>query len=440
MAKGRIYIPMLLSILVLSTFASYLTTPINADIPSDNAEAEKVEKILWIANTAKRRVEILINLTLTNKTIIETINETGLYEELMGNITLFSEGVELLNNSTEYFNEGDYVNATSYAMQSIEIFHSVFRNINRILCQSNVKREELIDGQGLLEAMNRALARIERIRSLLRNFEEKGINVSEALEILNEAESCLNITRAMGLLQQGNVSEVAGMLAEANRLMKQAYQKLKEIIRETISERIEQFKEKLERLRERIRERLREVNETEDEFFKHWNFTTANEFWREHLEILERVRKHSREGINATGLRIIGERMREVSLELEMRLRERMGEEAANVEVNVEKTVETIIGSRITVRLKITIRNNGNITLIFPNAAFGIIIEKKVGEGWRFYDSPISAQHLRFLKPKEIGEVRITLRVAESGNYRVAVRAWSREGLQTIEYAEFTLP
>lgn len=438
--QGRIYIPILLSMLVLPILTSHIATSTNLSLGS--IEDEKVEKILWIANTAKRRVEILINLTLTNETIIEKIQDAGLEEELNGNLSLFSEGVELLDSATIFFNEGDYVNATTYAMQAMEIFRSVFRNINRILCQADVRREELIDGRGLLEAINRALARVEKIKSLLTNLEAKGINVSEILEILEEAESYLNVTKAIELLQQGNVSAVSeGMLAKANKLIAQALRELKEKIRESVAERIEQFKRKLERLRERIRERLREINMTEDEFYRHWNFT-AQGFWEKHIEVLERVRERLREGINSTGLKIIGERMREICLELEVRLREREREreETINITVNVEKIIEVNAGRRITVLLRVTVKNDGNVTVIFPNSAFGIIIEKKVNNRWEFYSSPFSAQSLTFLKPRETGEVRIRLRAAEPGEYRVRAHVWSREGPRTIKSVEFTLP
>ncbi|MEM2341883.1 MAG: hypothetical protein QXX94_03020 [Candidatus Bathyarchaeia archaeon] len=436
--QRRIYIPILLSILALPILTSHLAASINPSL--DNIEAEKAEKILWIANTARRRVEILINLTIINETIIGKIKDAGLEEEWNGNLSLFNEGVELLENAASFFNEEDYLNATTYAMQAMEIFRNVFRNINRILCQANVRKEELIDGRGLLEAINRALARIEKIKNLLVSLEEKGIEVSEVLEILEEAESYLNVTEAIKLLQQGNVSAVSeGMLAQANKLITQALRKLKEKIRESVTERIEQFKRKLERLRERIRERLREMNITEDEFYQHWNFT-AKGFWGKHIEILEKVRERLREGINATDLKILGTRMREICLELEMRLRKHEGKEAINITVNVEKIMESKIGRKVTVLLRVTVKNDGNVTVIFPNPAFGIIVEKKVNDRWEFYSSPFSTQSLTFLKPGEIGEVRMRLRAAEPGNYRVRVHAWSREGLVAIESSEFTLP
>lgn len=447
--KSRmIYAIMLLSTLALTVSAGITSLfPVSAEATSSASEgrlgeAERAEKILSLADAAKARVEALLNSVFANETVMNKIQNASLMDELQDvNATFYNVGVALLNEAHGSFDSGDYVNATSYAMQALNVFRETFREVNRILCQADVIKCELIDGQGLLVAMERALARIKRIRGLIEAFSKStGANVSAIMSILDDAEECLNVTLAMELLQQGNVSEVAHMLAEANKLIAEALRGLKEKIRERLSERMERFKEKLERLRERIRERLREMNIAEHEFFKRWNSTSANEFWRKQIEILERVRERLREGINATELSVIGVKMREVCLELELRLREREGG-GAKIEVNVEKTVEVVFGRKITVTLRVTVRNAGNVTLVFPNHAFGMIIERERNGRWVFYESPISAQALRILKPGESGEVRIMLRAAEPGRYRVVVRALAREGLETPEeYAEFTLP
>ncbi|MEM2182804.1 MAG: hypothetical protein QXH19_02470 [Candidatus Bathyarchaeia archaeon] len=445
--KSRMtYALTLLSILALASFAGitslFPVSPVSAETTSlvsegCPGEAERAEKILLLADAAKLRVEALLNSVFGNETVMDKIENASLLDELWSvNATFYDVGMTLLNDAHESFKGGDYVNATSYAMEALNVFRETFKEINRILCQADIIKCELIDGQGLLVAINRALARIERIREIIEAFS----SVSDIISTLDEAEEYLNVTLAMELLQQGNVSDVARMLAEANRLIVEALRGLKVKIRERLSERIERFRENLERLRERVKERLREMNVPEYEFFKRWNFTNADEFWRKQIEILERVRERLREGINATELNVIGVRMREVCLELELRLREREGG-GAKIEVNVEKIIEVSISRKITVTLRITVRNAGNVTLVFPNYAFGMIIERESNGRWRFYESPISIQVLRILEPGESGEVRIRLRAAEPGRYRVVVRALAREGFGAPEgYAEFTLP
>ncbi|HDO42361.1 MAG TPA: hypothetical protein ENH03_05625, partial [Candidatus Bathyarchaeota archaeon] len=125
--QKRVYASALLLILTLSVLASFLSTSVSADHPSKNVKVERTEKILWIADRAKMRIEILINLTLENETIIEKIVTAGLNETLYGNLSLFDDGVKILEEAHECFEVGDYENATAYVMQALEIFRDVFR-------------------------------------------------------------------------------------------------------------------------------------------------------------------------------------------------------------------------------------------------------------------------------------------------------------------------
>ncbi|MCD6466280.1 hypothetical protein J7L27_07955 [Candidatus Bathyarchaeota archaeon] len=441
--QKRVYAPALLLILTLSVLASFLSISVNADHPSKNVKVERTEKILWIADRAKMRIEILINFTLENETVIEKIVTVGLNETLYGNLSLFDDGVKILEEAHECFEVEDYENATAYVMQALEIFRNVFRGINQILSQAEIKRGELIDGRGLLEAMNRALIRIEKIENLSKSLSEKNVNVTDILALLNEARQYLNVTEAIELLQEGNVSIVAHRLAEANKLIAQASQMLREKTRELI---VEKVKRHLERIREKIMERLHKMNMTESEFFKHWNITDVSGFWKKQMEITEKIKEHIRKGEMAkimSALRGLGKRMREMQeacLGLEMKLQHEGKPAKPVIEVTVEKTIELKVARRATVTLKITIENVGNTTVVFPNSAFGIIIEKERNGKWMFYHSPISLQVLRKLDPGEKGEIKIRLKAAGFGEYRILIREWSETGLQIIKIVEFTIP
>lgn len=404
----------------------------------DHSLKERAEAMLSVADKAKVRVETLLNSILTNNTLMDMIDEANLTNSLeMANDT-FNLGANALSSAHGAYKGGNYADAISLAMESMGYFRDTYKELNRILCEIGVLKSEVIEGRGLLIAVQCALERIEKIREIFERIANRtGIDITNATAKLDEAKNILNITKARELLQQGNVSEVAQMLREANRLISEAFKELKTAIRELTANRIERFRERLRQIRERIRERLQNKSISEDEFYRRWGFDKANEFWRKHIEIMERVRERLMEGqeINATDLETISRRLHEIRLELEIRLREREGEEA--VEVIVEKIGEIIMPRRITVTLRVTVRNIGNTTLIFPNMAFGITIEKKENGAWRFYHSPLSAQALRFLEPGESGEVIIWLRNAEPGNYRVVANAYGRPA---IDYVEFELP
>ncbi|MEM3716005.1 MAG: hypothetical protein QW341_00090 [Candidatus Bathyarchaeia archaeon] len=404
----------------------------------DSSLERKAEAMLSLADKARVRVEALLDTVLANETLVTMIGEEALNEV---NET-FNLGVKILEEANIAYNDGNYTGAISLAMEAMGYFRNAYRGLNNILCKLGVLKDEVIKGQGLLIAIQCALERIENINKTFERIADKtGIDITNASAKLNEARNVLNVSRAEELLQQGNVSAVAHMLAEANRLISEAFKELKTAIREKLSERIERFKEKMGRLRERVKEKLSEMNIDEREFFERWNFTNAEDFWRKQIEVLERVRERLRlrREVNATEMEIVGRRMREVCLELELRLRERE-EEKVKIEVDVEKIVEVSVGRKATVTLKITVKNAGNVTVTFPNSAFGIMIERERNGRWEFYASPIALQALRNLKPGELGEIKIRLMAAEPGNYRVVVRALSREGLQTVAAENFELP
>lgn len=435
-------ITMLLAIiLTLPALAIPLVSQAGATPASGDVEADMAIKILTMADAAKERVETLINLTLANATLITRIREAGLENDLNISLTLFDEGKSLLNEAHNLFNEGNYAGAVYSATEAMEVFREVYKNINRILCEADVKKFEVIDGQGLLEAMNRALMRIERIEMALDILENRTeIDVSSIRSMLSEARVLLNITRAEELLREGRVSDVAHMLAEANRKIGEAIRAIRDAARETAAVRIERLEERIRRMCERVRQRLREMNESESRFFRRWGASDAEEFVERQIEALERVRARIRERgeFNATELSIVSERMRELSLELEFMLREREG--AVNVEVEVKKTIIVAARNRVTAVLRITVRNDGNVTVTFPNSAFGIVIERSRNGVWEFYYSPISLQVLSDLEPGESGEVRIYLSDVPAGTYRVVVHALGRDGLQDVGSVEFQLP
>lgn len=433
MTLEKISILMLISLMMLP---SIMITALPANLNQQaNTEENNVEKIIWIADSAKRRVETLINIMLANKTALDMIESADLTESLQGNLTLFNEGVELLETATEFFENGDYENAIVCAMEAMKIFRDVFKNINRILCQASVKRGELIDAQGLLQAMNQALIKIEKIEELMTrsSIENKIIE-----QTLNEAKNLLNIPEAISILQQGDAAEAAHNLAKANRLIAQATQMLKDELRQKLVEMIGNFKDKIRRRLEEIRERLHEINMSEEEFLKRLGFTSIEELKGKMMEIAERVRNQIRAGDwNITGnLTSIGNWMHELSFELEMRSRINEGGKTADLRVSI---MELIRRPR-DVKLTLKIENRGNVTLIFPNSAFGVIVEKRIGGGWSLYYSPLSLQVLVTLKPGESKVLEIEFGVTGHGVYRIVVHAKSMKETEWFEkYIEFSI-
>jgi len=183
-----------------------------------------------------------------NKTAFDIIQAT-FPDEWNGNVTLFDEGTANVTAAQYALETEDYEGAIANATQALEIFREVLRSINTILEDSDVQRGQIIDGQGLLVAMQRALDRIDRIRELLNE------DATKALELLDNATIYLDIDEARLWLLDGNVTETAYNLTQANRLISEAHHYLKDQAKESNSWRINNYICQMERAQERVRER-----------------------------------------------------------------------------------------------------------------------------------------------------------------------------------------
>lgn len=221
---------------------------------------DKARALIDVAVKAEIRVNALIEFVLGNETIMEAIANAGLNASLNEMIALKEEGSSTLNEAKSLLEIGNYTVAIEKAVEAMRLFREAFIGIHRILCEAGVTPLELegtpeMMAQGLLVAANRSLERIERIRSLP--------NASEVEDLLNEAEGLLSEVRS--LLEQGNVSEAAHRLAEANQLISEAFARLRRRAEEMIQVRAERFILNFGRIRNEFTRRIREegLNETE---------------------------------------------------------------------------------------------------------------------------------------------------------------------------------
>jgi hypothetical protein len=198
-----------------------LVTIIFATVPSLTISAaylqkpeKKAENYVALADKAKEQVQNLIDLIYANATALEKINEAGLTEALEGNVTLFNQGVGNLTAAHDALNATDYEGAIANATSAFKIFRQVFIALHIILDKSGVPKGQLVDAQGLIEAMERSLERIEKLKEL---------NITEEVqEMLDNATVYLNIETARIWLQEGRVKDVVWNLTQANWLIAKA--------------------------------------------------------------------------------------------------------------------------------------------------------------------------------------------------------------------------
>ena len=223
-------------------------------VPASASYAEKqeendqrVEKLIELAERAKDKTQILINMTYLNTTAIQAIINVGLSGELEDNVTLFNEAAYNITNP-DYHNVGNLTLA-------LGVFRDVYKSINRILAATpGVQKGQLVDRQGLIQAMTRALDRIERLEEIE--------NLPDATKwILGNATLYLNVTRAIELLQVGMAEEVTYNKTQANKLISLAHSTLQKKAAELKTQRIRSFFKVIENLYNRLD---RQVDKLED--------------------------------------------------------------------------------------------------------------------------------------------------------------------------------
>ena len=208
---------------------------------------QRVDKLIEVTERAKEKTETLINITCGNETAMEMI-EPGLRLQLDDNVTLFNEAA---HNITAY---QDVANLTL----ALGVFRDVYKAVNRIVAATpGLERGQLVDAQGLIQAMKRALERIERLREI------EGLPQATSW-ILDNATLYLNVARAIELLQVGMVNETTYNMTQANKLISLAHSTLQKKAAELKTQRIRSYFKVIENLYNRLDRQVDKLEEGED--------------------------------------------------------------------------------------------------------------------------------------------------------------------------------
>ena len=268
--------------------------PVSAIYGQSQIQVSPAEELVKLADRAEQQVKNLIDLVYANETALQKIEAVGLLDELEGNVTLYNEGVGNLTAAHDALEVADYDAAVGYATEALSIFREVFSSIHMILEDAGLQKGQLVDNQGLLEAMTRQLQRIDRLREILPEDAPE-----EITQLLDDAETLLDIDAARALLLAGNADEVISNLQEAKGLIAQVYDYLKEQAEETNAWRIYGY---CERVRERIRERFRQGNQTGVDFtdvFESLGYQSENQFMQTLENMIQAAQGNSENFKNA---------------------------------------------------------------------------------------------------------------------------------------------
>ena len=211
-------------------------------------QSAPAQQVVALAERAAQHVQNLIDLINADVDAQTKIDTVGLSEEFEANVTLYeTEGLQNLADAKEALSNSEYDVAVDYAVEALRVFREVYSSIHVIMNAAGLQRNDLIENQGLLEAITRELQRIDRLREILPDGTPQ-----EILDSLDGAEESLN--EASALLPNGDITAARSAFLDAKLGISEVYQFLKEQAEESNTWRLRDYCEGLQyRMRERFR-------------------------------------------------------------------------------------------------------------------------------------------------------------------------------------------
>jgi hypothetical protein len=206
------------------------------------------QQIVTLAERAAQQIQNLIDMINANEDALAQIDTVGLTDEFDANVTLYEiDGLKNLADAQEALTNSKYEDAADSAVEALSIFREVYSSIHIIMKAADLQRDDLIENQGLLEAITREQQRIDRLREILPVDAPQDIfdNLDATSGLLSEAKT---------LLLDGDVGAAKSTFLEAKENLSEVYDYLKEQAVDSNTWRLSNY---CEQAQERIRERFR---------------------------------------------------------------------------------------------------------------------------------------------------------------------------------------
>jgi len=205
------------------------------------------QQIVTLAEKAAQQVQNLIDMIKADQDALAQIQTAGLTYEFNENVTLFSTGLIYLEAAQTALANSENQDAVDSTVEALNVFREVYRSVHSILQATDLQKGDLIENQGLLEAITRQLQKIDNLREILPDGTPQ-----EILELLDNSQGLLNEARA--LLLDGDVTAARSAFLEAKQDISSVYLYLKEQAEESTTWRLSNY---CQGVQERIRERFR---------------------------------------------------------------------------------------------------------------------------------------------------------------------------------------
>ena len=315
----RIRIATIASLVLLLVSAGSVSAIFSGQDPETRAN-----RIVEIAEGASQKVGDLIDLVYANTTVVDMIETAGLTDDFGGNVTLYGEGNENVTNANLALENDDYEGAIANSTEALSIFREVYRSIQIILYNSDVKIGQLVDVDELEEAIERSLDRITELKELISTEAPIYSNLIDAEELLTQAKNLL----------PDNIEDAKANLREANVLISEVCQYLKQVAQELNPQRIRDYCDEAEQYRYRFRGRFEQAG-TEgfdvNGFLQTYGYQNEDDFMARFQEMIENARGTEDLDDVLEDLEEIGRTIREMDQNLTYEVgqyRERHGQQA----------------------------------------------------------------------------------------------------------------
>jgi hypothetical protein len=308
-----------IAVLIFLATVIAMATPASAYFSSQSLET-KAERMVEIAAGAQDRVFDLVDIVEANTTAMELIINAGLDGQFYDNVSLCAEagtivggeettengiGWTYLDAANQSLLAGEYEDAIDNAREALTVFREVLRSIHAILWEAGVETGKLVAPQVVSDAIERSLDRIAELRALLAD--------EEVLSKLDEAEGLLNEAKELLLADEAEAAK--DNLKEANDLISQVCQYLKEVAEELNPYRVRGYLNEACRYRERFREGFRHAwNEEFDVngFLQTWGYQNEEDFMNRFQQMIENAQGTKNFKDTIQDLQEIGRTIREM--------------------------------------------------------------------------------------------------------------------------------
>lgn len=157
--------------------------------------------------------------------------------------------IQLREQAQTHFEAGEYEECIKKATEALNAYGKATAKLHEDEDDEEPEDEEAEENLGLFTAVEKAREHLEKLRSIASGLESQEIDVTEATDLLDQAEVALD--SAENELNQGNFEAAEELLEEARSLMGQATGRLQSLSNSKKKEKTEQF---IEQTRSRVQQ------------------------------------------------------------------------------------------------------------------------------------------------------------------------------------------